>query len=341
MVAAFYPNHVPKGPRAAVKDTLGGHGGSPMDDALDALLQAALAGPPRRSEEEDGAPFAGMPAFRAAWSALAARWPSPIDHAIVGGALADRLGYAYAAGYGAALRSLVPTLGRDTAACLCITEAGGGHPRAIQTTLVADGEGFTLTGAKRWATLAGDGDVLLVAASAGRDAERNHIRLVRLPADAPGVCCVALPPTPFTPEIPHYEVTFDAVRVAPSAVLPGDGYTTYIKPFRTIEDIHVSAAAASYLLASARSGGWPVELAGRLAALVVTLRALAGAPPDAPATHVALGGALALLHELSAAAAWTPGDPAAARWHRDAPLLRIAETARATRLTAAWAAVSR
>ncbi|MES2641409.1 MAG: acyl-CoA dehydrogenase family protein [Myxococcota bacterium] len=311
-----------------------------MDDALDTLLQAALAGPARGPQEDGGASLS-MPAFRTAWSALAARWPSPIDHAIVGGALADRLGYAYAAGYGAALRSLVPTLGRDTTACLCITEAGGGHPRAIQTALVADGEGFTLTGAKRWATLAGDGDVLLVAASTGWDAERNQLRLVRLPADTPGVRFVALPPTPFTPEVPHYEVTFDAVRVDASAVLPGDGYTTYIKPFRTIEDIHVSAAAAAYLLASARSGGWPVALAGRLAALVVTLRALAGAPPDAPATHVALGGALALLDELSAAAAWAPGDPAAARWHRDAPLLRIAEKARATRLAAAWAAVSR
>ncbi|MDP2305911.1 MAG: acyl-CoA dehydrogenase family protein [Pseudomonadota bacterium] len=306
-----------------------------MNDALDAVLEQA-AGAPTSAPR-----FATIAAFRDAWRPLAVRWPSPIDHAIVGGALSDRLGYAFSAGYGAALRRLVPTLGPDTHACLCITEAAGGHPRAIQTALVPEGAGFTLTGAKRWATLAGEGDVLLVAASEGWEGDKNRIRMVILPAATPGIRCVALPPTPFTPEIPHYEVSFDHVRVEAGAVLPGDGYTTCIRPFRTIEDIHVSAAAAAFLLARARAERWPIELGARLAALIVTLRALAAAPCDAPATHIALGGALATLHDLSHAAgeAWSATDPlAAARWHRDAPLLRIAEKARATRLTAAWTA---
>lgn len=295
------------------------------------VLDALLAGGERR-------PFPTLGAFRAAWLPLHAEWPAPIDHALVGGALADRLGYAFAAGYAAALRRLVPTLAPETHACLCVTEAGGGHPRAIQTTLTPDGDGFRLTGAKRWATLAGEGDVLLVAASEGWEGERNRVRLVMLPANAPGVRCVALPETPFTPEIPHYEVSLDAVRVDAGAVLPGDGYARYVKPFRTIEDVHVSGAAAAYLLANARAGRWPPDLAARLAAIVVTLRAVSAAPPDAPSAHLALGGALASLHEVARLTpeAWADPD-AAARWKRDAPLLGIAGKARAARLASAWA----
>lgn len=310
-----------------------------MDDSLDALLHSVLGGAP--SGTAPPSPFPTVAAFLAAWRPLAARWPSPVDHAIVGGARADRLGYAFAAGYAAALRALVPALGPDTQACLCITEAGGGHPRAISTALVPAGAGFTLTGAKRWATLAGENDVLLVAASTGWEGEQNRIRMVKVRADAPGVRLVALPPTPFTPEVPHYEVSFEGVRVEADALLPGDGYSTYIKPFRTLEDIHVPAAAAAWLLATARASDWPVDLAARLAALIVTLRSLAAAPPGSPGTHLALGGALATLHDLAPAIdeAWAATDPAAAaRWRRDAPLLRIAEKARATRLATAWAA---
>ena len=308
----------------------------PGTPSLDVVLDTLLT-------LEPPGPFTSVGAFRAAWrlECLALLDGNPIDHALLGGALADRLGYAFSAGYAAALRRLVPALGLETHACLCVTEAGGGHPRAIRTTLVADGDTFRLTGAKRWATLAGEGDVLLVAASEGWTGDRNRVRLVSVPADAPGVRCEALPPTPFTPEIPHYEVSLDEVRVDAAAVLPGDGFTAYVKPFRTIEDLHVSAATAAYLLSTARRLQWPVELAAGLAAVVVTLRGLANAPPDAPGVHLALAGALSSLRELARASepAWAAsGDPdGAGRWVRDAPLLGIAEKARAARLASAWA----
>ena len=35
-------------------------------------------------------------------------------------------------------------------------------------------------------------------------------------------------------------------------LLPGDGYDIYLKPFRTIEDIHVHAALIGYLVGVAR-----------------------------------------------------------------------------------------
>ena len=50
-------------------------------------------------------------------------------------------------------------------------------------------------------------------------------------------------------EIPHAEVGLDRVRVEASAVLPGDGYADYVKPFRTIEDAHVHCALLGYLVA--------------------------------------------------------------------------------------------
>ena len=46
-------------------------------------------------------------------------------------------------------------------------------------------------------------------------------------------------------------------RVIRGALLPGDGYDVYVKPFRTIEDIHVHAATIAYLVAEGRRRGWP------------------------------------------------------------------------------------
>ena len=80
---------------------------------------------------------------------------------------------------------------------------------------------------------------------------RNALRMVRVPTDAPGVT-LAPSSAPFVPEIPHAEVTLDHVHVATDAVLPGDGYTEYVKPFRTVEDAHVHAALLGYLIGIAR-----------------------------------------------------------------------------------------
>lgn len=284
------------------------------------ILRAVLTSPPQI--------HASLAAFDDTWGRLATRWPLPVDQAILGGVLADRLGYAFAAGYAAALRRLVP--GLEGRACLCITEEGGAHPRAIRTALTPDGDGWTVTGRKQWSTLAGSGDVLLVAASAGAAGDRNDLRLVRVRRAAPGVTLTPMPETPFTPEIPHFEVAFDGVAV--ESVLPGDGWARYIRPFRTIEDAHVCAAAVAYLLGVNRS--WTPRLVG----LLVALRTLALAPPDDPAVHVALGGCLTTLSETVATLDWSGVDPGvAARWQRDAGLLRVANRARTARLAAAWA----
>lgn len=261
----------------------------------------------------------------------------PIERAIVGGARADRVGFAFATGYAEALRALVP--GATGITALCATEDGGNHPRAITTTLVADGDGYVVTGRKRWATIASEASALLVVASVGRDAAgRNQLRVVRVPASAAGVRIHASA-APFVPEIPHAAIELDHVRVPADAVLPGDGYEAYLKPFRTVEDLHVHGAVVGYLVGVALRHGFARELVERLLALATATRALAGADVRAAPTHVALAGVLALMQrevaEIEAAWAAAPDDEAA-RWLRDRPLLRVAEAARAARRARAW-----
>jgi hypothetical protein len=236
---------------------------------------------------------------------------------------------AFAAGYQAAVAALVPELAGRTA-CLCVSEAGGNHPRAIEAR-VHDGR---VTGTKCWSTLADRADVLLVAASEGRDGDRNRVRLVAIEVPSPAARLRPMPPTPFTPEIGHFELALvDAVGTP----LPGDGYARWIKPFRTVEDIHVGAAATAMLLRASRWNGWPTGLSERLCAQVLGWRALGSADPTAPTTHLALAGALAELQRVAVEVEALPADPEfAARWRRDAPILGVAGRARARRTEAAW-----
>jgi hypothetical protein len=184
----------------------------------------------------------------------------------------------------------------------------------------------------------------LVVASAGSDEQgRNALKLVRIAAGARGVSISAMPATPFAPEIPHAEVTLDAVGVAPGDLLPGDGYDRYLKPFRTIEDIHVHAALLGYLASVARRFAWPRECLERIAAALVGTRSLALEPPSAPEVHVALAGlhasGQALLQELDAH--WALVEPAEReRWIRDRPLFEVAGSARNARRARAWERVT-
>jgi hypothetical protein len=267
------------------------------------------------------------------------RW-RPIDAALAGGLAADRLGFAFAAGYHAALRALVPELSSDHLVALCATEEGGAHPRRIRSSLTPDGAGYRLSGKKRWSTLAPHARELLVFASLGTDETgRNRLRIARVAADAPGVTITPMPQTPFAPEIPHAEIEFDAVRVEPHALFEGDAWERWVKPFRTVEDLHVHAALLGYLLGVARRHRFPRTDVERLLALVAATRSLAEAPTDEPGALLAVAG---VLGETARAVAdleprWQGVDPAeSARWQRDRGLLEVAGAARSARTERAW-----
>jgi hypothetical protein len=234
------------------------------------------------------------------WRAFRAAEPapmSPFDRAVVAGFRADRLAGAFAGGYQGALRTLVPgTLADDDIiASFCVSEPGGNSPRAIESRLTPRAAGgFTLSGHKRWSTMAPVASVLLVAAHEGVDAAgRKRFRLVRVDATVPGVTITRMPPTKFIPEVPHAELHLQDVAVGADALLPGDGYNDYVKRFRTVEDILIHGAVLGYFLSAARRFDFPETVVERTVSATLTMRVLAEMDFDAAETHIALAGALA------------------------------------------------
>lgn len=271
------------------------------------------------------------------WAATrAARSGPTIEQAITSGFQADRLGYAFLGGYAAALRALDSSLGPDDLGALCATEAGGGHPKAIGTTL-RDGR---LDGTKQFVSGGSLATHLLVIATAGTNADgTKQLKLARVNARAPGLTVEDLPPLAFVPEIPHGVVTFRATPV--EHVFDGDGYLQALKPFRTIEDLHVFGAALGCLVRVGRRSGWGQGVIERLLAAIATVRQLASQPTDAPELHLALAGFLATIRDLVEGLDWSTVEPGEAeRFRRDQPLLRVAETVREARRQKAWVSLS-
>lgn len=282
----------------------------------------------------------------------------PIDRSIWSGFEADRLGYAFVGGYHAALSRLFmreaeqlgtaverryPWPSREARLSLAATEAGGAHPQAIETVLVEERGQLVVRGEKTFATLASIADELLVVASRGPDLDRkNRLALVRVRRGAPGVSIEDRPPTAFAPEIPHSRVKLVDVAVSSEDILPGDGYTMYLKPFRTIEDIHVLAATLAYVVATARAWSFDRAVIESALPLIVALREISERSPSDPLAHITLAGVFAQASRLIADAAgeWSKA-PAEARerWRRDQPLLLVASQARQQRTAAAWRAL--
>jgi acyl-CoA dehydrogenase len=316
---------------------------SPQPDlsGLETLLALVL----RPDPDAVLCPFSDLDAWWRAFRDVRRHWSLSIDQAVVGGLQADRVGYAFAAAYQSALRCLVPSLPDDRLVSLCITEEGGGHPRAIQSTLkpVSDGPStgtWVLSGHKKWATLSCDGDMALVAASVGTGADGlNQLRVVHVGLDAVGVTVHRMPATSFAPEITHGRLSFENVSIAADAVLAGDGYTDYIRPFRTVEDTHVSAAILGHLIGIGNRFAWPQSVRADLVNLVVNLRSIAMSNPGAPEIHVALGGFFTAYGTVleRIAPCWERVLPEMReRWQRDRAIVNVAGAVRGKRLEAAW-----
>jgi alkylation response protein AidB-like acyl-CoA dehydrogenase len=287
--------------------------------------------------EEDStvSPIESVDACHERIAPLDARFSNSVDRAAAGGFVADRIGYAFLAGYRAALSKLDPTLER---ASLCASESGGAHPRAIETSLRPREDAFVLNGQKTFATLASAADTLLVVASKGKDGDRNQLQIARIPSSREGITIRDRDPIAFAPEIPHARITFADVRVEPSEILEGDGYTRWLKPFRTIEDVHVMAAWLAHVVRLVRAYDEPREIVEKALAAIAALRTIGDEDPLDPAVHIALGGVLAQALELGRSLTLAKADEAVrARWDRDLPLLGVAGTARNARLEAAHA----
>jgi hypothetical protein len=317
---------------------------TPEPQDTEAWLTALLPSPEDEIAATRQAPsaVATVPAF---WRSLPAglrqpRGADPFSQAVLGAYHADRVSFATVCGHQAATRRLRPELPPGDLVAFCASEEGGAHPRAIHTSLVPSGDGYVLTGQKRWATLAPVADCLLVIASVGQDAGRNRLRLVQLPADRDGITIRAMPPTSFTPEIPHAEIDFERVAVAADEVADGDAYIEAVKPFRLIEDTLIACALLSLNLRLALDNGWPEEVCEDLLALLVAGEALFRLDPSRPASHLAAAGWSRIRHHRLSQHAqrelWHLV-PEAQReaWQRDTGK-SVAARARELRRQAAW-----
>ncbi|MBK6693199.1 MAG: acyl-CoA dehydrogenase family protein [Myxococcales bacterium] len=284
----------------------------------DSLLAASLVALPWASIEEvlGGLEDASMGAPRR----------EPVRLAVLGGFAADRVAFATVAGYEAALVRLLAPKSLERVA-FCLSEAGGGHPRAIETRLVEDDGAWKLFGTKSFVTLAEHAEWYVVIASAGEHGDRKDLRAALVRRGAPGASVTPRAPLPFAPELPHGALQLDGAPV--TELLEGDGFERYAKPFRTVEDTHVTLAIVAYGLAEARRWLWPEE------ALTTSLRelfALAHEDAAAKETHRALDAALTGARAALDALPW-PSAPAeiAGRWLRDRPLLDVASRVRQLR----------
>jgi len=268
-------------------------------------------------------------------------WQEPVDMAIAGGFLADCPAYAFAAGYWAALHRLLPDLPPDPIPALCISEEHGAHPARIKCRLEKHDSKWLLNGNKHFVTCGREAELLLVAASTGIGSDgKNQLRLVQVNKEQAGITLLPLAkPLAILPEISHGRIEFTQVSVSLDNVLPGDGYRDYIKPFRTIEDLHVMAAILGYLVRIGMLFEWPRTKLEQLLSHLPTIRSLARADYAAPEIHIATAGALTAIQSLleTLDTCWNRvDDTLRSAWQRDRTVLNIAADARAARLAAAW-----
>lgn len=264
--------------------------------------------------------------------------------AVESGAHAGQLAFAFAGGYQAAIRRLLPSLAPDAFVALLLSEGKRQRPDELLTTLTPTGDGnHFLSGEKSYVMAGAAADFLLVVARQGVVADgRACSAMILLPALAAGIAHEARHEAIILPALPHGRARFERVDVSPEMILPGDGWTRYAKPFRTIEDIHVSAAIAAHLAVHAIRRGFPQGLVASLAACLSRLAECAYADVNDAAAHVLLAAAERELQQVCLQAnelVKNDDDGFARDWRANFSITALAVPARAKRLEKALAAL--
>ncbi|PNF81102.1 acyl-CoA dehydrogenase [Stutzerimonas stutzeri] len=258
----------------------------------------------------------------------------PFCLAVYGGRLAVTPGLAFLGGYQAALRALWPDAPPGLGA-LCTTERRKLRP-ADMATRWDDGN---LSGSKDFVTAGEAVQWLLVSAREEGAGESPRLGLFAVEPAARGVSLTAGPQLPIVPDIAHGRLCLER---ALGERLPGDGWSDYVKPFRTHEDLYVLAALTAWLHGVALQERGPRSLMLRLLGILSGAAEVARLSADEPAAHLLLA---ALLEQFAALqpdveSALAAGDGThAALWQRDRAVLGLAREAQARRLQHAIAAL--
>lgn len=255
---------------------------------------------------------------------------SPWAMAVLGGRWSATPGLAFLAGYQAALRTLWPSAPAGLGA-LCVTENRSTRPADLSTRVQHD----QLNGRKDFVTAGEQAQWLLVAARAEAEGEPIHVRLAYVAANAIGVQIEPLPTLAAMPDISHARVQ---LCDTPCQCLAGDGWSDYVKPFRTLEDTLVLAAVVAWLYGVAQRCQWSPALGLSLVGVLAGCAQVHQGHASAATTHVLLAGVFAQFEQLRA-----PIDQAFAAgpehwqqlWTRHQAILGIARKAREARLSKA------
>lgn len=257
----------------------------------------------------------------------------PFELVLRGGRLAATPGLAFLAGYQAALRRLWPAAPAGIGA-LCTTEQHGLRPDDVRTRL----EGLILNGRKGFVIAGSAAAWLLVSARDEGLGECSRLSLCVVSSDAPGVTIEDGPPLTMVPDIPHGRLLLQG---ASCQKLAGDGWHDYVKPFRTLEDLHVLAALVSWLHGVGLECAWPQTLQLRLIGLLTAAAEVSRLSPGDVSTHLLLAALdaqwIATLPSVDEALEQGPSHWALL-WRRDRAILDLARHARAKRQANAAAA---
>lgn len=281
-------------------------------------------------------PIAASAGLRGWYEALcgAAGDADSLGLAVLGGRLAATPGLAFFAGYQAALRALWPDAPAGLGA-LCATERRTLRPADMSTRW----DGVHLSGSKDFVTAGDAVQWLLVSAREESVDEAPCLGLFFVEPAAAGVVLKQGPSLPIVPDIPHARLQLDG---APATRLAGDGWSDYVKPFRTHEDLHVLAALSAWLYGMGLRERWSLGLQLRLLAILGGAAEVARLPAKEPATHLLLAAQLeqfaALQPDLDSAMTHAGGH-CAALWQRDRAVLTLARGAQARRLEQACSAL--
>lgn len=266
----------------------------------------------------------------------------PFALAVMGGFQADRAAWAFSAGYEAALRAMFPQISGGGLHGFSLSEEGIRSPRDLQTLWQADAAGgIRLNGNKGWVPLPEHCEAYFVVCRAS--GPQGALSVVRMPATADGVSMSPRNPAAFMPELPAARMQLQDVALDASAMLPGDGWTDYARPFGALEELYVSAALMGYLLREGRARDWPQALLRQMLAAITLLERLA-AETGSDQSLVLLAGATEWVRTLltRATAHWAeqPDDVAGQRWVRDQTVQRMWAASGAKRGERAWQALT-